>query len=56
MTAASNALASYKLMKTKQAFDLLFPILDDETDKFIRKAYRGGFTYVSPRFQAKILK
>ena len=56
MTAASNALASYKLMKTKQAFDLLFPILDDETDSFIRKAYRGGFTYVSPRFQARILK
>lgn len=56
MTAASNALASYKKMKSKQAFDMLFPVLDDETDKFIRRAYRGGFTYVSPKFQGRILK
>lgn len=51
MTAGSNALADYKtLMGGHRAFRKSFPIIDDEADDFIRKAYRGGFTYADPRF------
>ena len=34
----------------------MFPFIDNETDEFIRKAYRGGFTYVNPIFQGKRIK
>lgn len=57
MTAGSNALADYKgIMGGKKGFRSVFPMLDDETDAFVRNAYRGGFTYVNPRYQGKRLK
>lgn len=43
MTAGSNAFAWYKNLIGKQ-FDKLFPVLDIETDEFIRKSYKGGST------------
>lgn len=54
MTAGSNALADYKSMcgGTKK-FRRVYPELDLETDDFIRRAYRGGFTYVNPKFKGK---
>lgn len=55
MTAASNSLAAFKSMIGKQAFDMQFPKLEIDEDKEIRKAYKGGFTYVNPKFQGKIL-
>lgn len=54
MTAGSNALANYKDMNQGQkGFRRWFPTLDEEQDKFIRKAYRGGFTWVNPKFQGQ---
>lgn len=56
MTAASNAMYDYKnLNGGKKGFRMCFPYLEPEDDEFIRKAYRGGFTYVNPKYQGKVL-
>lgn len=56
MTAGSNALADYKkICGGSKKFRMMFPFIDRETDEFIRKAYRGGFTYVNPKYQGKKL-
>lgn len=33
----------------------VFPVLADSVDSDIRRAYRGGFTYVDPRYKARLL-
>lgn len=48
MTQASNALANFK-EPIKNDFDCLFPY-DFASDAFIRNSYKGGFTYLSPKF------
>ena len=54
MTAGSNALYTYKKMiGGDKGFRKMYPILDKEQDEFMRKAYRGGFTYADPRFRCK---
>lgn len=56
MTAGSNALHNYKQMLGGQkGFRKFYPYLNEEIDNFIRGAYRGGFTYVNPKFQGKKL-
>ena len=56
MTAGSNALSDYRSgMGGKKGFRRWFPALSDEEDEFIRCAYRGGFTYVAPRYQGRRL-
>lgn len=55
MTIGSDAMGSYKKMIGSSNFKRLFPILDLETDSQIRKAYRGGFTWVNPTIQGKVL-
>lgn len=49
MTTASNALADFKSRLTGYQFRDLFPI--PENDSFLREAYKGGFTYVAPRYK-----
>lgn len=58
MTAASNALNDYKTRIGKKNFSRLFPSLDimvDDSgvslDKKIRASYKGGWTYLNPRFK-----
>lgn len=54
MTAGSNALYYYKSMiGGNRGFRRWFPQLDAEEDTFIRRAYRGGFTWVNPRYQGR---
>lgn len=53
MTAGSDAIYDYKDIITQKRFDKLYPKLPLEVDKNIRKAYRGGFTYLSDRFADK---
>lgn len=54
MTAGSNALYQYKrMLGGERGFRHVYPELDQEEDAFIRKAYRGGFTYADPRYQGK---
>ena len=50
MTIGSDALNSFKSMCD---FDKLFPILPLEIDDFIRKSYRGGWTYLNPKWTNK---
>lgn len=51
MTIGSDALSSYKRIIGKYEFMNRFPQLSDEVDRFLRKAYHGGWTYVSPLYQ-----
>ena len=55
ITAASNAFHYYvnKVRHGKKDFRRVFPV--PENDKFIRRAYHGGFTFVNPKFQGKIV-
>ena len=56
MTAGSNALYDFKkMMGGNKKFRVVFPELSREEDAFIRRAYRGGFTWVNPRYQGKKL-
>lgn len=50
MTAGSNALYQYKKsLGGDKVFRRVYPELEPDEDTFIRKAYRGGFTYADPR-------
>ena len=51
LTMGSDALHWYKDM-IGPAWKRLFPVLPLEMDMEIRKAYKGGYTYVNPRFQS----
>ena len=51
MTTASNSLNDYKSLISKSRFKRLFPKLNFEIDEDIRKAYKGGFTYLNPIYK-----
>lgn len=52
LTVGSDSLAQYQDMQGgKKMFQRLFPVLPVAVDADIRKAYRGGWTYVDPRFK-----
>ena len=51
-TTASNALSSFKGLYGK-GYKWDFPILDRETDADIRKTYKGGFTYLNPKYKGE---
>lgn len=55
ITQGGNALANYKEIVGKLKFRDMFPILSAELDKDIRQAYRGGWTYLSPRYKNKVV-
>ena len=55
MTQGSNALFDYKEILTKSKFSHYFPSLPKEIDEEIRKAYKGGFTYLNPIYKEKDL-
>lgn len=55
MTIASNALQQFKLTLNKKEWKYCFPKLPKEVDHFCRKSYRGGYTYVNPKHQNKIV-
>ena len=53
MTAGSNALHDFKKTHTIWKFDRMFPQLNKNIDEDMRKAYRGGFTYLNPIYKEK---
>jgi hypothetical protein len=53
MTVGSDAMGSFKTMIDKKVFARNFPKLSPELDENIRKAYRGGFTWVNEKFQGE---
>lgn len=46
MTAGANALLNYKLTIGFKNFLKWFPVPDYQLDQYIRRSYKGGFTYV----------
>lgn len=57
MTAGANALYDYKCMcGGAKNFRRVYPVIDKVTDDFIRRAYRGGFTYCNPEFAGKVIE
>ena len=42
MTIGADALSNYKSIIGKDQFSKWFPVIDPETDKLLRRAYRGG--------------
>lgn len=53
MTAGSNALHDFKKTHTIWKFDRMFPQLNKNIDEDLRKAYRGGFTFLNPIYKEK---
>lgn len=53
MTRASNALTDYKEIVGRTRFNHLFPVLEKEIDKDLRKSYKGGFTYLNTIYKEK---
>lgn len=49
MTNASDAMGWYKAMIGKSRFEKWFPVLPVELDADLRRAYKGGFTYLNPK-------
>lgn len=49
MTNGSNALFDYKRTVTPKKFEQWFPIPDYDHD--VRQSYKGGFTYLNPKFK-----
>lgn len=49
MTQGSNALLDYKRTITAKRFEKWFPIPDYDAD--VRRSYRGGFTYLNPKYK-----
>lgn len=55
LTIGGDAIREYRRTMTHGKFRDVYPLLDRETDEHIRLAYRGGWTYVNPLHQGKIL-
>lgn len=51
MTMSGDAMESYRQMIGKNQYSKWFPFITSEMDAFIREAYRGGWTFVNPRWQ-----
>lgn len=49
MTQGSNALYDYKRTVTPKRFEQWFPVPDYDSD--VRRSYRGGFTYLNPKYK-----
>jgi hypothetical protein len=56
LTIGGDALHEYAGTMQHGKFRTVFPLLDRDMDEFIRKAYRGGWTYVNPKHQGKIFE
>lgn len=55
LTAGSDSLAEYKRVIGLKKFEKNFPVLNHAIDSDIRLAYRGGYTFASPRFKGRTL-
>ena len=53
MTIGSNAMSFFKEQFGKKRFESMFPVISPDADYDIRKSYRGGFTYVEPKYAGK---
>jgi hypothetical protein len=51
MTNGSDSLKGFKDVISKEMFQKFFPVLSKKIDDQIRKAYKGGFTWVNDKIQ-----
>lgn len=54
MTIGACALDEYKKLITKRSFERWFPTPKYDAD--VRQSYRGGFTYLNPKYAGKTIK
>ena len=54
MTIGSCALDEYKKLVSKNAFNRYYPT--PKYDEDVRQSYRGGFTYLNPKYSGKTIK
>ncbi len=56
MTIGACALSAYRgLVSNPKRFRKIFPLLSEEEDQFIRKAYRGGWVYANPDYAGETM-
>lgn len=55
LTIGGDALGEYRATMYHGKFRTIFPLLDRDLDEFIRRAYRGGWTYINPKWQRQLL-
>lgn len=53
LTSASNALHDFKKRYDKKTYKKYFPELNSRADKDIRMTYKGGWTYLNPKYKNK---
>ena len=53
MTNGSDAMYDFKKIVGKKDYERTYPVLDTIVDSDIREAYRGGFTYLNPKYSEK---
>lgn len=51
MTAGSDSLSGYKASISNKLYDKYFPTFSIELDSNLRKAYRGGFTWLNKKYE-----
>lgn len=55
LTIGGDAMSEYRSTMVGR-FRTVFPLLDRDLDDWIRRAYRGGWTYVNPKYQGRVLE
>lgn len=55
LTIGGDAMREYRETMSGR-FRTVFPLLDRDLDDWIRRAYRGGWTYVNPKYQGQLLE
>ncbi len=55
LTIGGDALGEYRSTMAHGKFRTVYPLLDRDIDEFIRRAYRGGWTYINPKWQGQLL-
>lgn len=56
MTIGADALKEFKKIVNKDNFKFFYPVFNEYLDKDIRKAYKGGFTWLNPKYKGKEIK
>lgn len=53
MTNASDAMNGFKHVISREQFERWFPVFPVELDADIRRAYKGGFVYLNPKYRGQ---
>jgi len=56
LTIGGDVISEYRATMYHGKFRTIFPLMDRDLDDWIRRAYRGGWTYVNPTHQGQLLE